>query len=163
MKRLSLRNTRLKFKTIAGKSPIILEGVYRLYPSLIKENRRMSLCNRLDLQTLGSQTVMMPKNLPITDRNSSQLFSNPEAPYHPYFPYFDPLWLITSSIQVGGWLATLAAHHPLSSEWLVFWFITSCEGHFQHATLVHFSIHTEDVSFCTLELASTSRWVISHN
>jgi hypothetical protein len=33
------------------------------YPNLIKENRRMSTCNRLDLQTLGSQP-MMPKNLP---------------------------------------------------------------------------------------------------
>ena len=29
----------------------------------MKENRRMSTCNRLDLQTLGSQPVM-PKNLP---------------------------------------------------------------------------------------------------
>ena len=39
-------------------------GIYRLYPNLIKENRRrMSTCNRLDLQTLGSQPVM-PKNLP---------------------------------------------------------------------------------------------------
>jgi hypothetical protein len=37
-------------------------GIYRIYPNLIKENRRMSTCNRLDLQTLGSQPVM-PKNL----------------------------------------------------------------------------------------------------
>ena len=28
----------------------------------------MSTCNLLDLQTLGSQPVMMPKNPPITDR-----------------------------------------------------------------------------------------------
>ena len=38
-------------------------GIYRIYPNLIKENRRMSTCNRLDLQTLGSQPVV-PKNLP---------------------------------------------------------------------------------------------------
>ena len=38
-------------------------GMYRIYPNLIKENRRMSTCNRLDLQTLGSRPVM-PKNLP---------------------------------------------------------------------------------------------------
>jgi hypothetical protein len=38
-------------------------GIYRIYPDLIKENRRMSTCDRLDLQTLGSQPVM-PKNLP---------------------------------------------------------------------------------------------------
>ena len=37
--------------------------IYGIYPNLIKENRRMSTCNRLDLQTLGSQPVM-PKNLP---------------------------------------------------------------------------------------------------
>ena len=36
---------------------------FRTYPNLIKENRMMSTCNRLDLQTLGSQPIM-PKNLP---------------------------------------------------------------------------------------------------
>ena len=36
--------------------------VYRIYPNLIKENRRMSTCNRLDFQTLGSQPVI-PQNL----------------------------------------------------------------------------------------------------
>ena len=41
-------------------------GIYRIYPDLIKENRKMSTCYRLDLQTLGSrvQPVIMPKNLP---------------------------------------------------------------------------------------------------
>ena len=38
-------------------------GVYGIYPNLLKENRRMSTCNRLDLQTLGSQPVI-PKKLP---------------------------------------------------------------------------------------------------
>jgi hypothetical protein len=38
-------------------------GIYRIYPNLMKENRRMSTCNRLDLQALGSQPIM-PKNLP---------------------------------------------------------------------------------------------------
>ena len=35
-------------------------GIYRIYPNLVKENRRMPTCNRLDLQTLGSQPVIMP-------------------------------------------------------------------------------------------------------
>ena len=39
-------------------------GIYRIYPYLIKENRRMSTYNRLDLHTRGSQPVVMPKNLP---------------------------------------------------------------------------------------------------
>ena len=38
-------------------------GIYRIYSNLIKENRRMLTCNRLDLQTLGPQPVMS-KNLP---------------------------------------------------------------------------------------------------
>ena len=38
-------------------------GICGIYFNLIKENRRMSTCNRLDLQALGSQPVM-PKNLP---------------------------------------------------------------------------------------------------
>jgi hypothetical protein len=38
-------------------------GIYRIYPNFIKANRRMSTCNRLDLQTLGSQPIK-PKNLP---------------------------------------------------------------------------------------------------
>ena len=37
-------------------------GIYRIYPDLIKEYQRKLTCNRLDLQTLGSQLVM-PKNL----------------------------------------------------------------------------------------------------
>jgi hypothetical protein len=45
-----------------------LRGIYRIYPNLMKENQRMSACNRLDLQTLGSQPIM-PKNLPIPDLN----------------------------------------------------------------------------------------------
>ena len=46
---------RLKFKT-AGKLPIILEDSLEYTPILKKENWRMSTCNRLDLQTLGSST-----------------------------------------------------------------------------------------------------------
>ena len=38
-------------------------GIYRIHPILIQENRRMSTCNQLTLQTLGSQPVM-PKNRP---------------------------------------------------------------------------------------------------
>ena len=39
-------------------------GIYRrIYPNLIKGNRRKSTCYRLDLQTLESQPNM-PKNLP---------------------------------------------------------------------------------------------------
>ena len=63
MNRLSLRNNWLKFKT-AGKLPTTLEDFVVMYPNLIQENRRMSICNRLDLQTLGSRPVMMPKKLP---------------------------------------------------------------------------------------------------
>jgi hypothetical protein len=36
---------------------------YRIYPNLKKENWRMSTCNRLHLQTIGSQPTV-PKNLP---------------------------------------------------------------------------------------------------
>ena len=64
MNSLSLRNNRLKFKT-ARKLPIILGGSYRIYhPNLIQESQRISTCNRLDLQRLGSQPVVVPKNLP---------------------------------------------------------------------------------------------------
>ena len=38
--------------------------IYRIYPNLIKENQRMSTCNQSNSQTLGSQPVVMPKNLP---------------------------------------------------------------------------------------------------
>ena len=43
---------------------ITIRGIHRrIYPNLIKENRRMSTRNRLGLQTLGSQSIML-KNLP---------------------------------------------------------------------------------------------------
>ena len=37
-------------------------GIYRIYPNVMKEIKRMSTCNWLDLQTLGSQPIMR-KNL----------------------------------------------------------------------------------------------------
>ena len=39
-------------------------GIHRKYPNLKKENRRLSTLNCLDLQTLGSQPIMLPKNIP---------------------------------------------------------------------------------------------------
>ena len=37
--------------------------IHRIYPNLIKEIQGMSTCNRLDLQKLGSQPKIIPKNL----------------------------------------------------------------------------------------------------
>ena len=68
--RLRLRNNWLKFKT-AGKSPTILEEFYRIYPNLIKENRRMSTFNQLGVQTSGSQPVCPTKMSPITGWNGA--------------------------------------------------------------------------------------------
>ena len=62
MNRFILRNNWLKFKA-AGKLPNILDEFMEYTPNLIKGNRRMSTCNRSDLQTLGSQPVM-PNILP---------------------------------------------------------------------------------------------------
>ena len=62
MNRFSWRSNRLKFKTTEN-LPIILEEFIEYTPNLIKEKWRMSTCNWLDLQTLGSQPVM-PKILP---------------------------------------------------------------------------------------------------
>ena len=45
---VEFENNQLMFKT-AGKLPIILEEFCRRYPNLIKEDRIMSTCNRLDL------------------------------------------------------------------------------------------------------------------
>ena len=47
------------FKKITNPS----RRIYRIYIKLIKKIRKMSTCNQLDLETLGSQPVM-PKNLP---------------------------------------------------------------------------------------------------
>jgi hypothetical protein len=60
---VSLRNNRVKIET-GGKSPIVLKEFIEEYtPLTIKENRRMTTCNQLDLQTLGSQ-LTMPEHLP---------------------------------------------------------------------------------------------------
>ena len=39
-------------------------GIYKIYPNLKKDNHRLSTLNWLDLQTLGSQPIMLPENLP---------------------------------------------------------------------------------------------------
>ena len=51
-----------------------------IYLKSIKKNRRISTCNRLDLQTLGSQPIM-PKNSPITGSSQFSLFIGPPSPH----------------------------------------------------------------------------------
>ena len=45
-----------------GKTTDHYKGINGTYPIIIKRNRKMSTCNELDLETLGSQPVL-PKNL----------------------------------------------------------------------------------------------------
>ena len=40
-----------------------LRGIYGVHLKLIKKNRKITTCNWLDLETLGSQSIMQ-KNLP---------------------------------------------------------------------------------------------------
>ena len=54
-----------RIKISKNKNNKTVAYLYRIYLNLIKENRKMSTCNRLDLQTLGSQPIM-PKNSPNT-------------------------------------------------------------------------------------------------
>ena len=53
---LYLKTMSLNSLKIMKKSPITEHS--DIYPNLMKENRRMLTCNQLDLQTLGSQTIM---------------------------------------------------------------------------------------------------------
>ena len=57
-----LRNNRLKvqdFRRITDR----FRGIYRIYIKWMKRNQKMSTCNRLDLESLGSW-LTMPKNFP---------------------------------------------------------------------------------------------------
>ena len=58
----SLRINPFKFKYFR-KITVHLRGIYGIYPKFNEEIRKMSTCNGLDLETLGSW-VIMPKNLP---------------------------------------------------------------------------------------------------
>ena len=61
---LSSSHNRLKFKT-SGYLPIILEESIKYTSNEWKQNRKMSTCNQLDLESLGSCPTM-PKNFPST-------------------------------------------------------------------------------------------------
>ena len=39
-----------------------LRGMYRIYPKLKKKNRKMTTCNRLDLETLGFWPILSKKS-----------------------------------------------------------------------------------------------------
>ena len=45
------------FQATSRKITDRFRGIHRIFPNLMKENRRMSTCNRLDLQTRGSQPI----------------------------------------------------------------------------------------------------------
>ena len=72
-------------------------GIYRTYPNLIKEIRKMWTCNRLDLQALGSQPIM-PKNLP--DHCSFPLESRAQLLI--YFVLNLGIWI--TSMKVDRWV-----------------------------------------------------------
>jgi hypothetical protein len=58
-----------------------LRGIYGIYPNLIKENWRMSTCNRLDFQTLGSQPII-PKISSLSALQWYRIALNPELELH---------------------------------------------------------------------------------
>ena len=53
-----MRNRWLNFKKIIDRT----KGIYRIYFSLIKWNRKISKCNRLHLETLGYQPITPNKS-----------------------------------------------------------------------------------------------------
>ena len=57
-----------------GKFTAHFRGKYRIYLDLLKKIQKMSTCNQLDLETLGSSLVML-KFSPITGRRCSQCIS----------------------------------------------------------------------------------------
>ena len=88
---------RLKLKTAGKPTTDHSRGISGIFPILIKENWRISTCNRLDLQTLGSQPVnICPKFSPIL---------NPPEPIHSidqkFFHSF-PGWINAIQSSDGG-------------------------------------------------------------
>ena len=67
MNRLSFEKLPVEVQDCCRQITDHFRGIYKIYLNLMKQNWRMSTCNRLNLQTLGSQPVVMPKNLPITE------------------------------------------------------------------------------------------------
>jgi hypothetical protein len=53
MNRLSLRDYWVKFKSL-GELRTIFRGMYGIYLKFVKEAQKMSMCDRLELGTLGS-------------------------------------------------------------------------------------------------------------
>ena len=99
-------------------------GSYRLYPNSIKENRRMSTCNQLDLQAPGSQPIMS-KNLPdhwlwslnaITDMNTSHhlMFQTIAAAVSCSARLYQLSWAFRSLLQHTAW----ANFWPTTCGWV---------------------------------------------
>ena len=106
MNRLSLRNNWLKFKT-SRKITHHFRGIYRIYLSLVKKNQKITTCNRLDLETLGSffslsMLKILPKTLlcPII-KSHNRMFESPTP----------PRWTFLV------WLLVLIKHLCLSGVW----------------------------------------------
>ena len=87
MNQLSLRTYWLKFET-SGKSPTILEESVECILDEFRKPQKMSTCNRLDLETLGSWPIM-PKNHPWTLVLPCVLLLQTRRPKaeKPLFPY----------------------------------------------------------------------------
>ena len=63
MNHLSLRNNRLMFIETSWESPVILDESMGIYLDLIKESqKKITTCDRLDLETLGFRPIMLTKS-----------------------------------------------------------------------------------------------------
>ena len=58
-----LQMYRLEFKTSGGRIDCF-RGIYRAYLRLIKENRKIVICDWLNLEIIGLWSIMPPKKIP---------------------------------------------------------------------------------------------------
>ena len=117
----------VKFKT-SRELPIIFRGIYRINPNSIKEKRRMSTCDQLELQTLGSQLIM-PKTLP-------DHWSGRGLPWDTHYASIGNLLVVTTSR--GGWCPNFVFGHI---ESLKIWEILNPTGFMLLASSGFASIH----------------------
>ena len=134
MNRLSWGNNRWKFKT-AGKLPTILKGFIEYTPNFIKENRRMSTCNWLHLQTLGCQPVMSQNLL------SHRTTGKERSPHKSFILNNSQI----SALQFKGWFKTSIQEYRNETQnsysicaWIIWYmFPVQCEElRINHLTLL---------------------------
>ena len=158
-RRLSLRNNRLKFKALGNLLTILKESIEYTSNEWKHKNRKMSTCNRLDLESLGSWPTLYAQKLPghwLKPIHKKICITK----FQEFVRYLDVAWSLV--LLTSGWPSRMPSLEPLlTRDW---WPVTISLEALSLVEMVElgqgfFTLHLRDQQSEWLQDGCMSTWI----